>query len=255
MKRTAALASFVALLVASTASAVTYDVKLLFDTDRKASTGCTFSTPAGTFAGAEVMVTTHVNVTGGVATTTGVIAQGCVPGTGVLFGDPVPLDSRSWPAGLTSSGNLFVETHVPPSTLGMTSSITPMRMAFVVTGGTLTDAVMSSQAGTSIVYPEPGRRRVVSPTGDGAPRTIILDGSDSDWNGILPIATGGASSPDLRILNGYAFGTPSDLFFAVRLQANPSAPTARNDSYSIPAAGGTLNVPAGSAVLSNDRYP
>ena len=83
MKRTAALASFVALLVASTASAVTYDVKLLFDTDRKASTGCTFSTPAGTFAGAEVMVTTHVNVTGGVATTTGVIAQGCVPGTGV----------------------------------------------------------------------------------------------------------------------------------------------------------------------------
>jgi hypothetical protein len=250
MKRNAVLASLAALLFAVSAHAVTYDVTLLFDTDHHASTGCTFTTSAGTFAGAEAKVTTHVNVTGGTATTTGVILQGCVGGT--LFGDPAPIDTHSWPAGLTSSGNLFIETHVAPANLGLTI-VSPMRMAAFVTNGTLNDAVLTTPQGATLMFPEPGRRRAVNPA--ASPRTITLDGADGDWSGISPLTGGGGGSADLRILNVYGLLQSSDLFFAVRLQANHNAPTAVADSYSLPTVGGTLSVPAATGVLANDSDP
>src|SRR5689334_14775483 len=65
MKRSARFAFIATLFCAISAHAITYDVTIAFDTDRKTSTGCTFTSPAGTFAGVEQLVTTHVSVTGG----------------------------------------------------------------------------------------------------------------------------------------------------------------------------------------------
>src|SRR5437660_6223693 len=249
MKRNAISAFVATLLLAVSARAVTYDVTIAFDTDHKTSTGCTWTTPAGTFAGVEQLVTTHVNVAGGIATTTGVTRQACVGGA---FAGAVPVDTHSWPAGLTSTGNLFIETHVNPTDLGLTT-LTPMRIAFFVTDGTHSDGVMTNHAGGTLLFPDGARRRVVGAS--TAAHTITLDGSDVDWTGISPVAAGGGGGADLRILNAFAFATPADLFFAVRLQANHSAPTAVADSYSLPTVGGTLNVPAATGVLANDSDP
>jgi hypothetical protein len=249
MKRNALFAVIPALIFVLSAHAATYDVTVALDTDRHASTGCTVTTPAGTFAGVEQLITSRVNVSGSVATTTGVTRQTCAGGG---FTTPVATDTHSWPAGLTTGGTFFVETHITPTDLGLTT-INPMRMAFFVTDFTHNDAVMTNPAGTSLIFPDPDRRRVVVP---GAPvRTITLDGAATDWTGIGPIATGGAGTPDLRILNAYAFTTGSDIFFAVRFQANHNAPTANDDSYTLDTVGGTLNVPAGTGVLANDTDP
>jgi hypothetical protein len=247
MKRNALFAFVAALGFAVSAHAVTYDVTIAFDTDRNTTTGCTLTTPAGTFAGAEQLVVTHVNVVGSVATTTGVTRQACGGG---VFGGAVPVDTHSWPAGLTTGGTLFIETHVTPTELGATS-MSPMRVGFFVTNGTLSDAVTTSH-GAVVLLPDGLRHRAVVPA---TARTITLDGNDSDWHGISPIADGGAGSPDLRILNAYALIQPSDIFFGIRLQANHNAPTARDDVYALPTVGGTLSVPAASGVLANDNDP
>src|SRR5438067_1630387 len=248
MKHSRVFALVAALLLAVAAHAVTYDVTIAFDTDRKTSTGCTLTTPAGTFAGAEQIVITHVNVVGSVATTTGVTRQAC---SGGVFGGAVPVDTHSWPAGLTPSGELFIETHVTPTELGLTS-MSPMRVGFFVTNGTLNDGLTTSHAGTVLLLPDGLRHRAVVPA---TARVITLDGNDSDWHDITPVADGGTGSPDLRILNVFALLQSNDLFFGIRLQSNHNAPTARDDVYNLPTVGGTLSVSAASGVLANDSDP
>src|SRR5438067_1228609 len=204
MKHSRVFALVAALLLAVSAHAVTYDVTIAFDTDRKTSTGCTFTTPAGTFAGAEQLVVTHVSVVGGVATTTGVTRQACVGGS---FAGAVPVDTHSWPAGLTSSGNLFIETHVNPTDIS-NSTVTPMRMAYFVTDGTHNDGVMANPAGGALLFPDASRRRVVGP---GPPaRTITLDRADADWSG---------TSPDHVTFTAGTFGT----FTVTTTPAHPTA--------------------------------
>src|SRR5689334_11010036 len=112
---------------------------------------------------------------------------------------------------------------------------------------------MANHTGGTIFFPDGERRRVVGP--GPAPHTIVLDGADGDWVGINPIASSGNGTPDLRIISGLAFGGSSDIFFGIRLQANKNAPTANPDNYSLPTAGGTLNVPAATGVLANDTDP
>src|SRR4051794_8750336 len=94
MKRNAVLASVAALLFAASAHAVTVDVTIAFDTDRKTTTGCTLTTAAGSFAGAKQVVVTHVNVVGSTATTPGVTRQAC---SGGILGAAVPVDTNTWP--------------------------------------------------------------------------------------------------------------------------------------------------------------
>ena len=247
MKRNAVFASVAAILISLSAQAVTYDVTIAFDTDRNSTTGCTFTTPAGNFLGAEQLVVTHVNVTGNIATTTGVTRQACGGG---VFGGAVPVDTRSWPAGLTGAGTLFVETHVTPTELG-TTDMRPVRVGFFVTNGTLNDAATTNH-GNIVLLPDGLRHRAVVPA---TPRTITLDGNDADWHGISPIADGGDGSPDLRIVNASALVQSSDIFFAIRLQANHNAPTAHDDVYALANVGGTLSVPAASGVQANDSDP
>jgi hypothetical protein len=143
MKRNFAFATLTSLFVALSAHAAVYDLKLLFDTDRHPSTGCSVTVSSITFTGVEQVINTRVDVTSGVATTLGVTRQACVGGT---LASAVPSDTQSWSAGLTPAGNLFVETHVTPAEIGMTT-LTPMRMAIIVTNGTLTDGVDHSGGG------------------------------------------------------------------------------------------------------------
>src|SRR5204863_8396054 len=78
---------------------------------------------------------------------------------------------------------------------------------------------------------------------------------DGAWTGISPLTGGGSGPADLRILDAFELLQSSDLFFAVRLQANHNAPTAVADAYSLPTVGGTLSVPAATGVLANDSDP
>lgn len=192
MKRNSLLASLVSLLVAFSAHATVYDLKLLFDTDRSEATGCTITLSSFSFAGVEQVVDTRVEVAGGVATTLGVTRQACTVG---LLGSAIPVDSHSWPAGITPAKDLFIETHVPLAALGMTP-LTTMRIGMMITDGTFSDAVLAKPSGRHLLYPEPGRRRAVVPT----PSTlaITLDGLDPEWIHVTPVAGGGEGAPDLR---------------------------------------------------------
>jgi large repetitive protein len=252
MKRSV-LASLVTLLVAFSAQAITYEVKVALDTDRNASTGCTLTTSAGSFTGVEQVLVTRSDVpASGPATTLGTTRQVCAGGT---LGSPVPADTHTWGAGFSTSGNLFIETHIATADLGMGSAITPMRVAFLINNGAaLNDAVLTNHAGGDIVFPRGGRERAVAPTGR-TPHSIVLDGLDPDWSGISAIAGGGGGTPSLRIINGYAFGTSTDIFFALRAQANVNAPTARPDNYNLPTVGGTLTINSASGVMANDTDP
>ena len=229
------------------AYAANYDVRVLFDTDANRSTGCTVPTANGPVAGVEQILTTSVTVNGGAGTVTGVTRQTCV--NGLFFGDPVPVNG-GWNVGVSSTGNLFIETHVGANVLTMTN-IPTMRLAFTVTSGSLTDA-MTTDFGDDILYPvRPGRRHAVS---TGALRTIRLDGLDTDWNGLETLASGDAASPALRFLDASAFADLSDLFFSFHIQTNPNAPTALDDFYALGTIGGTLSVST-LGVLNNDSDP
>jgi len=229
------------------AYAANYDVRVLFDTDANRSTGCTVPTANGPVAGVEQILTTSVTVNGGAGTVAGVTRQTCV--NGLFFGDPVPVNG-GWNVGVSSTGNLFIETHVGANVLTMTN-IPTMRLAFTVTSGSLTDA-MTTDFGDDILYPvRPGRRHAVS---TGALRTIRLDGLDTDWNGLETLASGDAASPALRFLDASAFADLSDLFFSFHIQTNPNAPTALDDFYALGTIGGTLSVST-LGVLNNDSDP
>src|SRR5216684_328293 len=227
--------------------AANYDVRVLFDTDANHATGCTIPTANGPVAGVEQILTTSVTVNGGAGTVTGVTRQTCVGG--LFFGDPVPVNG-GWNVGVSSTGNLFIETHVGANVMTM-SNIGTMRLAFTVTSGALTDA-MTNDFGDDILYPvRPSRRHAVS---TGALRAIHLDGVDTDWAGEPQLAFGDAASPALRFLEASAYADPSDLFFNFRIQTNPNAPTALDDFYALGTIGGTLSVST-LGVLNNDSDP
>jgi hypothetical protein len=236
----------VALTLPLSAYAANYDVKVLMDTDINRSTGCVVSTASGPVAGIEQVLTTSVSVTGGTATVTGVTRQLCTSG---FLGSPIPVDG-GWNVGVSSTGNLFVETHVGANVITMTN-VGTMRLSFVVTSGSLSDA-MTSDFGDDILYPvRPGRHRAVL---TGTPRTIHLDGVNTDWAGLPVLAYGDAAPPALRFLDAAAYVDSGDFFFDFDLQTNINAPTALDDTYPLPTVGGTLNVTT-LGVLTNDSDP
>ncbi|HEX7676681.1 MAG TPA: hypothetical protein VF713_01045, partial [Thermoanaerobaculia bacterium] len=131
--RTALRCIFFALVFTAplSAYAANYDVRVFFDTDANRATGCTIPTANGPVAGVEQVLTTSVTVNGGIGTVTGVTRQQCV--NGLFFGDPVPVNG-GWNVGVSSTGNLFIETHVGANVMTMTN-IPTMRLAFTVTSG------------------------------------------------------------------------------------------------------------------------
>ncbi len=106
----ALLIGFLAALVPFAASAA--ELRVLLDTDRNSSTGCTVSTPNGPFAGVEEVLNTTVNTSVYPPMVGAITRQGCVGG---VLGGAAPVSAGGWPVGLGSGfgGYDVVETFLP----------------------------------------------------------------------------------------------------------------------------------------------
>ncbi len=100
-----------ALLLVSTAQADT-ELRTFLDLDHDATTGCAVTTPSGTFAGAEEVVTTTLS-TLDPAQVTGISREVCNAGT--LQSDPGFSDGGGWAVGVNLGDNGFsvVESYTP----------------------------------------------------------------------------------------------------------------------------------------------
>jgi hypothetical protein len=245
-RRTQSLLVLSLVLLASSALGVQTEVRILIDSDRNLSTGCTVLTAGGPFSGVERMVSTTYDTVGSGLAVTGVTEQQCVSGSMTAS---TTIDAGGWAVG-TAGGNQMLETHVP-----WAGTLTSMRLGFTITNGTLADAVLQHPNGDPIVFPNnhtDARRRAVFSGGDFP---ITLDGNSSDWSGIFPLAPGSSSfgTASLRFLNIFATEGDADVFFRLDIQANRNAPTANDDAYTT-LRGSTLTV-AAPGVLGNDSDP
>src|ERR1051325_10397979 len=246
---------FAALLLTpllASAAPVSMDFKTLIDSDNNEATGCTVVTTAGLVKGVDHVLTTSVSYdsAAGTASVTGVTRQTCTDSVANTFSSAIPVDTTGWPVGVGAGGNLFIETHIPRSALG---GMTHMHLAVTAASGNLADSVLLDPEGETIVWPPmPGpRRRAANPAG---PRTIVLDGANGDWDGVVDLADGSSNaSPRLRFLSVRVYMAPNDIFFALSVQSNANAPTANDDSYSVER-GKSIGV-AVPGVLSNDTDP
>jgi VCBS repeat-containing protein len=238
------------LFAAASAYSATTEFRVLLDTDNNAATGCTVTTPAGTFAGAEqVLITTVVTTADRTGNVTGTALQTCSGGT---LGTPVTLSSATWPVGFHDDIGI-VETVFPLSLFG--SSVPPsIRLGFVAASGNAVDSILTAPSGHFMMWPpeDYGRRRASGPQVE--PQTIVLDGNGTDWGMITPFVAGGSGGPSLpHFINVYAFGDKDNLWFRFDAKIGGSAPSAADDTYSV-RQGKTLNV-AAPGVLANDSDP
>ncbi|HKO55713.1 MAG TPA: hypothetical protein VJ276_07520, partial [Thermoanaerobaculia bacterium] len=105
--RSAVLQSVAALafsIVPLYAGAATTDFKVLLDTDNDPGTGCSVTTPMGTFLGVEQVLTTTVDPTTPPGLVTSVTRQGCSGGS---LGAPeaVTPPSSGWGIGLNTAND------------------------------------------------------------------------------------------------------------------------------------------------------
>jgi hypothetical protein len=235
------------------ASAATFDVKTLIDTDNNRGTGCNVVTPGGIVSGIDVMITTTGSVTGSTGTVTAVTRQTCVNPVLNQFSSPVAVDG-GWNVGVSTSGStagdVFVESHMGLDVLTMDNIGTP-RFVFTSSSGLSSDILLTpwSWGGGDIIMPHASRDRAVTPT---LPRNIVLDGLKPDWAGNVPLANGTAASPVWRFISASAYAGLHDLFFNFQIHTNGAAPTAHDDNYAVSTLGGTLTV-ATLGVLNNDN--
>ncbi|MBV9070854.1 MAG: S-layer family protein [Acidobacteria bacterium] len=230
------------------ASAGTFDVKTLIDTDNNRGTGCNVFTPGGIVSGIDVMITTSGTVTGSAGTVTAVTRQTCVNAVLNQFSSPVAVDG-GWNVSVSPIGDIFVESHMGLDVLTMDNIGTP-RFVFTSSSGLWYDVLVTpwSWGGGDIIMPHAARDRAVLP----APRNIVLDGLNPDWAGNVPLANGTASPPLWRFISAGAYAGLHDLFFNFLIHTNAAAPTAHDDNYSLSTLGGTLTV-ATLGVLNNDN--
>ena len=235
-----------ALTLPIVASASTFDVKALIDTDNSRGTGCTMITPGGIVTGIDVVLTTAGTVTGTTGTVTAVTRQTCSGGS---LGLPTAVDSGGWNVGVSPSGDLFIESHFGLDLITMDTIRTP-RFVFTASSGTFSDVILTpySWGGGDIVMFHAARDRAVAST---SPRTITLDGNSSDWAGVVPLGNGTQTVPAWRFISASAYAGAHDLFFAFAIHTNPAAPTAIDDHYALGTLGGTLTV-ATLGVQNND---
>jgi hypothetical protein len=235
--------------LSAAATAATFDVKTLVDVDNNRSTGCSVVTPGGFVSGIDVIVTTAGTVTGGTGSVTAVTRQNCVNPVLNLFSSPTPVDG-GWNVGVSSIGDVFVESHMGLDVLTMDNIRTP-RFVFTTSAGLLSDVLLTpwSWGGGDIIMPHAGRDRAVTPT---PPRNIVLDGLSADWAGNVPLANGTAAPPGWRFITASAYAGLHDLFLSFAIHTNTGAPTAHDDNYALGTLGGTLTV-ATLGVLNNDN--
>jgi hypothetical protein len=260
---------------------------VVLDTDHNAATGCTVTTPSGTFTGAEVVLTTTVNTATNPPTVGAVTQQTCV---GAVLGAPVPVSPGGWNVGvgLGVAGYDVIETFVPVAT---PPAVYRVGAYYTDVAGTdVLFTVGGAPGGGPIVLALPGAPSTQVPTLSDAgifllalllcvaaarslhkrrlPTTLvvglfaviltsaalaamILDGQISDWAGTPPLST--------DALNDSPGGTDISALFA-RVQNNniyfradvktAALPSAVADTYST-----TINTPltiAASGLLAND---
>ena len=216
--------TLVALAVPLTLRALPLDVKALIDIDNHRSTGCSVVLADGTsVTGIDAILTTSVTTTGTTATVTSVTRQTC---TGTSFSGPVPVDN-GWNVGVSSTGDLTIESHLGPNVLTMDNVGTP-RFVFTASSGALSDILLEpfTTGGGDIILPHAARDRAVLTR---PLRTIHLDGDDSEWSGEVPLARGSANSPSLRFINVFAYAGNTDFYFDYQIHTNPAAPTAHDE--------------------------
>jgi hypothetical protein len=242
----------VSLLVCVPASAATFDVKALIDTDNSRATGCNVVTVGGIVGGIDVIVTTSGTVTGATGTVTAVTRQTCMNPVLNQFSSATPVDG-GWNVGVSTigstAGDVTVESHMGLDVLTMDNIGTP-RFVFMTSSGLSSDVLLTpwSWGGGDIIMPHAARDRAVAPT----PRSILLDGGSADWAGNVPLANGTAASPVWRFISARGYAGLHDLFFNFQIHTNIAAPTAHDDNYSLSPPGGTLTV-ATLGVLNNDN--
>ena len=231
------------------ASAATFDVKTLIDTDNRRSTGCSVVTPGGIVNGIDVIVTTQGTVTGATGTVTAVTRQTCTNAVLNQFSSPTAVDG-GWNVGVSPIGDVTVESHMGLDVLTWDNIGTP-RFVFISTSGLSSDVLLTpwSWGGGDIIMPHAARDRAMTPTPQ---RNILLDGGSSDWAGAVPLANGTAAAPVWRFISASAYAGMHDLFFNFKIHTNPAAPTAHDDNYALNTLGGTLTV-ATLGVLNNDN--
>ncbi|MBK5260840.1 MAG: hypothetical protein JJE51_14715, partial [Thermoanaerobaculia bacterium] len=158
----------VVILSTGSASAVPTDLRVLFDSDNNASTGCN----AFGFAGVEHVLTTTLE-TAGTPRVLSAVRQSCVGGS---LASAVVIDNAGWPAEYNaSSGNFTVETKVARSLFG-TSPPAGMRVRFLATSGSATGSLVRDANGNPILFPVGLSRRRTAP-GETPRRVITLDGA------------------------------------------------------------------------------
>ena len=280
-----------ALLALSTMSLAASAAQLVvvLDTDHNPATGCTVTTPSGTFAGAEVVLTTTVNTATNPPTVGAVTQQTCVTPPATLSA-PAPVAAGGWNVGLGLgvSGYDVIETFVPIAT---PPAVYRVGAYYTDVAGTdVLFTVGGAPGGGAIIFALPGVPPTTVPTLSEAgifllalllciaaarslhkrqlPTTLvvglfaviltsaafaamILDGQISDWVGTPPLST--------DQLNDSPGGTDISALFA-KVENNKiyfradvktaSLPSAAADTYNTP-----VNTPltiAASGLLVND---
>lgn len=222
-----------ALLWWATAAHAVTELRTFIDSDNNAATGCTVSTPAGSFAGADIAAVTRIDFSE--TDLVGNVARE-VCQSGVLVTDPsfVPLSPLRWPVGVGAAGveRDVVETYMQllaPSgavRLGFSASTTDASLApsaLIAANGSAGGSPIQLSAASFSAVPALGAggllilacvlgaaayrfapvRRFAS---SGVAMCLVLgvglawaamvrDGATSDWNGAAPVATGSATGP------------------------------------------------------------
>nr|MDP9194962.1 putative Ig domain-containing protein [Acidobacteriota bacterium] len=227
------------------AHAANTELRVLFDTDNNAGTGCTVSG----MAGVDQVLVTKVSDDGTTAQVTETYRQICAGG---VLGGPVDVNTGGWGVGFQpASGKMLVETAIAFSAFGA-GSPPPMRIGLAGTRGGASFSVLAQTNGDPIVFPKApaGRRRAVGHP--GTDRVIILDGLDPDWAGLSPIAPGssGGGASDIKLTQAFAFANPNDSVLYFNYNLNTSGIEAVDDTY-VRQQGEGLTEPA-PGVLGND---
>src|SRR5437868_3839208 len=110
---------FVALLFWTTSlAAAPAELRILLDGDNSQVIGCWVITSLGNVEGIDaVFTTTYDNGPDGKPVVTGVTKALCAQKGTVNFTAPVQIDAGGWPVGTDTTGNVFVETHIPTADL------------------------------------------------------------------------------------------------------------------------------------------
>jgi hypothetical protein len=280
-------------LFASVAHGIDSQFDLLLDLDSNPDTGCEVTTPAGTFAGADAILTTFVATDGlDAANVTGIERRDCIDPDTNTFGAAQTISAGGWPVGIGNgqAGFNVIETFLPVS---LASQFEDISLALVATDELGNSSVlMGTGAGSPIVLP--GNPPIPVPLGAGwvllvlsvmlllvglvvisrrgrltltalvclagggvAGAACVLDGEIFNWDLSDLLAETDASDPengvDIRALFGKRSNDGLQLCFRIDAALVFAAGPVAADDAYTTVETQVLNVAAGDGLLANDQ--